>query len=434
MTTLLAPAPTMEFKELRALQTKVLDAEAGTVEALVAVTGNEDDGGDVIEPGAFEFPEGRKAKIVWSHDMQVLVGKVLEAKELLPGDLALPADLKAGGLGALWFKLQFDLQDPDGFKAYRKVVFHDDLGWSIGYQADPSKIEKKDGRRHLGRVIVYEASPVTFGMNREARTLTVKSAFARMAQALPEAKRVVLSDLLDAIAADPGGDTEGKAWPPVEGSIEERQYLVRQAIEAWAVEEFGEREEGNYWYVWAEATFDDRVIASIERTGEERYWLEFPWTEEAEGIVLGDPTEVELVTTVEVQGGTMESNGKGFAPRQFRKKETKVDAKAKAHEPHDYDDDGGKCQLCGKPESNALHGEKAIDIEAGLKALLGEEKAGRVLARRNEARIRSALDSIAEVLAEVAKPDDEKDEKVESTPVEAKAADLDDLAVDALLG
>lgn len=433
---------TLQFKELRSLSSKVVSAEEGIVEALVAVTGNEDDGGDVILPKAFEFPEGRKAKIVWSHDMQVLCGKVLEAEEYLPGDSRLPADLIAKGLGALWFKVQFDLEDPDGYKAFRKVKFHEDLGWSIGYQAPPGTFKMKDGRRLCSKIIVWEASPVTFGMNREARSLTVKSAFERVAMGLPEAKRKAIGDLIDALGSTEGdGPDEEKVWPPIPGSQEERTYLIGLAVQVWAEEEFGERSEDNHWWTYVEATFPDSAVVSVERPGE-RTFMEFPVEGEGADLTLGAPSEVELVTTVEVVGtGTPEEQAQALtlAPKMFRPKETQVDTKAKAHEPHDYDDDSGKCQLCGKPEGNALHGdaEKAAAFEVQVKALEEDvahllaavetdSKAGRVLARRNESRIRAALASITEVLSEVAKDEDDE-EKGGDEVEETKASAADEL-------
>lgn len=430
--TLLAPPAALEFKELKAFQTKVLDEVEGIVEAMVAVTGNEDDGGDVILPKAFEFPEGRNPKIVWSHDLQVLCGKVLEAEELLAGDVRLPEDMKAKGLGALVFKLQFDLLDPDGFKAWRRVVFHEDLGWSIGYQVPTGAAKMVEGRRHLSKVVVWEASPVTFGMNREARTLTVKDAFAHAAQAMPEAQRKVIEGLLEGIAAMT--EDEAKTWPPVAGSLEERAYLIRQAIDAWAVEEFGEREEGNYWWVYTEATFEDRVVVSVEKMGEDRYWLEFPATVTEDGVDLGAPTEVVIETSVSITSGT-KTAGRVIMPKQ-------VEEKAKAHKPHAYAkaDDGDDCAVCGQATGSALHDEKAIDAEkalagietevAYLVASVSDAKAGRVLARRNEARIRAAMAAIEEVLGEVTSTeDDDKDGKVVDppTPIEGKAVTLEDL-------
>ena len=91
--TMTKTAPALDFKAFDGLAAAVVEDEPGTVVALVAVTGNTDDGGDIIAPGAFNFK--RAPKVVWSHDLKTLVGKVLSYEELAPGDPRLPADLVA---------------------------------------------------------------------------------------------------------------------------------------------------------------------------------------------------------------------------------------------------------------------------------------------------------------------------------------------------
>lgn len=257
-------------KAARAGETKVLDDATGIVEALVAVTGNVDDGGDIIEPGAFAYPDGRLPKVVWSHDLNVLVGKVLGAEELKPGDARLPSFFSGQGFGGLLFRVQFDLADPDGFKAYRKVAFHQDMGWSIGYEVpiDGFKVDAQ-GLRHLSKVVVWEASPVTFGMNKEARTMSVKS--------LSETKYVS---------------------PPLAGSVEERQSLISDALDVWATATMGERVEGNWWYVSIDGTFDDRVIATVRSPDDTTEHYSFPYILGPAGVELAPPVQVELTTVV----------------------------------------------------------------------------------------------------------------------------------------
>lgn len=195
------------------LETKV-DSETGIVEAIVAVTGNVDEGGDRILAKGFQFP--RNPVIVWSHDLSDLVAKVIEYKELLPGDAALPADLQAKGFGGLWFKAQFDLQDPDSIKALRKIEFHEGLGWSIGYRAIGAIRRKATadmpGGRDLPVVQVFEASPLALGMNAEARTLSVKAAGDTLVDALPEDQREPFRQLLDTMGLE---DLETKTATPV---------------------------------------------------------------------------------------------------------------------------------------------------------------------------------------------------------------------------
>lgn len=269
---------TLEHKTFSGMSTKVVDDSQGVVEAIVAVTGNIDDGNDLIEPGAFAFPAGRLPKVVWSHDLNVLVGKVLEAAELRAGDTRLPADFAAKGWGGLWFKTQFDLADVDGQKAYRKVSFHDDLGWSIGYEVPPDgfKIDKS-GIRHLTKVVVWEGSPTTFGMNAAAQTLSVKSM------------------------------AEAKSDPPIAGSFEERQRMLRAALDMWAVETLGERTDENHWWAWIDSTFADRLIARVERGDSEPTYYLFGYTSVDGAVELAPPVEVELTTVINESSGDQTS-------------------------------------------------------------------------------------------------------------------------------
>lgn len=307
--------PALEFKTFHAIQTKAVDPEKGIVEALVAVTGNTDDGGDVILPGAFKFK--RSPKIVWSHDLNLLVGKVLDYAELKPGDDRLPQDLQDKNLGALWFRIQFDLEDPESFKAYRKVVFHEDLGWSIGYETPAGGAKKlPDGRRALANIVVWEASPTTFGMNEEARTVSVKSLTEKTVDelGLSEEKAQAIRDLIETIATpEPDGT---KAWPPLAGSFEDLVERCLTAVEAYAVDQYGERSDQNWWYCMVEGTFDSDVVATIRLQGEESVTLRFPYTEADDGsIELGDPEQVTVQTVVSSASGSTGLEGKKAVPK-----------------------------------------------------------------------------------------------------------------------
>lgn len=380
-----APA-TLETLDLSPVQTKMIGAtEAeGRVQAIVAVTGNEDSGGDVIHPGAFKF--ARHPKIVWAHDLKTLVGRVDNVEEWAPGDPRLPADLAAKGLGGLVFDVQFDLTDPDGFKAFRKVLFHPDLGWSIGYSVEPGGAERDDaGRRHLKSITVWEASPLAFGMNDQARTLDVKGA---LDQVLPDETKGAVADQVALLvraaqeeAADEAGTPEKKTWPPLAGSLEERREKLRALVETWAEDNLGDRsdDDGRYrWWVSIEGTYVDRVVWSVEPHGEDRSFHEADVTESEDGtLTLGDVRDVEVVADVKDDQ----------APRQVKEK-FEISAE-----------------------------EKAV-----LYLALGEEKAGRILATRNADRIRRAVAALAEVMDEVdsTAEDDETGGKGDG-PDEAKA-------------
>lgn len=361
--------PTLDFKAFDGLSAQVVEDEPGTVVALVAVTGNTDDGGDVIAPGAFNFK--RAPKVVWSHDLKTLVGKVLEYEELLPGDSRLPADLLAKGLGALQFKILFDLEDPESFKAYRKVVFHEDLGWSIGYEtpADGFKV-LPDGRRVLSKIYVWEGSPTTFGMNLEARTMSAKSLIRSTLDRLDvdETKAKTIEALFESVAGDAG---ETKALPALTGSFEETQEAVRGAVRAWAVEVFGVGPE-NDWWVSIEGTFDASVVATIRvYSGENQTTTySFPYTiDDDGGVLLGEAQEVEVRATVAPAGSASTSTA-----------------------------------------SDPVTDAAGLDE---VKALLDDldTKKGAVLSAANASKLQAAQEAISKVLAAAAKEEDPEGEK-----------------------
>jgi HK97 family phage prohead protease len=156
--------------------------DLGIVEALVAVTGNLDSGGDIIAPGAFRATT-KAPWILWGHkfDEATLIGRTMDWEELMPGDLRLPKELRSAGFGGLWVKAQINLDKSTGADAFADLKFHPDLGWSIGYRVEdfetPKSSEEVEAgvRRILKSVDVIEASPVIVGMNQLAGTLTVKS-------------------------------------------------------------------------------------------------------------------------------------------------------------------------------------------------------------------------------------------------------------------
>lgn len=373
-----AAPPKLDFKAFDALTASVVEDEPGTVVALVAVTGNTDDGGDIIAPGAFHFK--RTPKVVWSHDLKTLVGKVLSHEELAPGDPRLPADLVAKGLGALQFKIAFDLEDPESFKAYRKVVFHEDLGWSIGYETPPDGFKTlPDGRRLLTKIFVWEGSPTTFGMNMEARTMSAKSLIRSTLDRLDldETKAKTLETLFESLAGEDAAET--KALPALTGSFEETQEAVRNAVRAWAVEVYGEVGPENDWWVSVDGTFEDSVVATIRvYSGDNQTatWQFGYVLDDDGGVLLGEAQEVDIRATVTPAGTT---------------------STAAAADP--------VTDAAGLDEVKALLDD--LDV-----------KKGAVLSAANAAKLQAAHEAIAKVLAAAAK--EEKDDEGEKAAVVAR--------------
>jgi hypothetical protein len=172
-----------ETKALPVAEFKVLDETQGIVESLVAVSGIEDKVADIIEPGALGASLDKVTPIgVWSHDWDTPVSKVLEARELYPGDPNLP-ETKADGsewpskAGALYVKAQYNLDTQAGREAFSWAKFMGaEQQWSIGYTIPRggSKVDEKSGIRHIKEISVMEYSQVIHGANPVTRSLTVK--------------------------------------------------------------------------------------------------------------------------------------------------------------------------------------------------------------------------------------------------------------------
>ena len=161
----------------------LVDEGSGIVTALVSVTGIVDNVNDVIEPGAYtKSLAKRKPKGVWHHSWEKAIAKTLEVEELLPLNKELPSNMPDGSpwpkeAGALRVKMQFNLNTPRGRDAYEDVKFFaDEQEWSIGYNVPPNGATRRDGKRYIKSLELYEYSPVLFGAMANARTVSIKSA------------------------------------------------------------------------------------------------------------------------------------------------------------------------------------------------------------------------------------------------------------------
>jgi len=87
-----------------------LDEAKGIVECFVAGIGNKDSVGDVCAPGAFSKSlMRRKPRVVWGHNWNDPIGKVLEIYEVPPNDPRLPGKMRSAGIGGLYARVQFNL-------------------------------------------------------------------------------------------------------------------------------------------------------------------------------------------------------------------------------------------------------------------------------------------------------------------------------------
>jgi HK97 family phage prohead protease len=197
---------TIERKVFIGIETKVPDnAPAGTVDAYVSASLNEDLGGDIVIPGAFkkfsaDVKSGTWPKwptLLFNHGIELglaaVTGKVVDMEELLPGDARLPERLSSKGLGGLWIRGQYNLKTFAGREAYEHRIAGDISDFSYMYEAPETAIDSK-GRRLLKTIYpVYEISDVLIGMNPETFAVGVKSLLKSLAEEpAPDSKRAKL--------------------------------------------------------------------------------------------------------------------------------------------------------------------------------------------------------------------------------------------------
>lgn len=154
-----------------------IDEAQGMVECFVAGIGNKDSVGDVLISGAFtKSLTRRKPRVVWGHNWNDPIGKVLEIYEVAPGDRRLPSKMLTAGIGGLYAKVQFNLNSEKGREAFANVAFFgQEQEWSIGYKTLDSIFDPSLQANILKEVELYEVSPVLHGANQLTGTISVKS-------------------------------------------------------------------------------------------------------------------------------------------------------------------------------------------------------------------------------------------------------------------
>jgi len=162
----------IEFKALD-------DEDRGLFAARIAVIGNVDRNGDRIMPGAFDASlkrwqeSGKPIPVIWSHgrdDPSNFIGQVDPADVHLNGK-----EVIVGG--------QFDMSNPKGKQAFGLLKSGLVDSWSFGYQAQRERLGK-DLARELLEVDIFELGPTLVGANAGAKTLAVKSALVETKAAI----------------------------------------------------------------------------------------------------------------------------------------------------------------------------------------------------------------------------------------------------------
>lgn len=153
-----------------------IDKAEGIVEAFVSGVGNRDSVGDIVISGAFnDSLKRRKPRVVWGHDWNQPIGKVLEIYEVSRNDPRLPEKMKNAKIGGLYAKVQFNLNTERGREAFANVAFYgNEQEWSIGYKTLTADYDALQKANMLKEVELYEISPVLHGANQLTGTISVK--------------------------------------------------------------------------------------------------------------------------------------------------------------------------------------------------------------------------------------------------------------------
>jgi HK97 family phage prohead protease len=154
-----------------------VDEALGIVECFVAGIGNKDSVGDVCLPGSFVGSlKRRKPRVVWGHNWNEPIGKVLDIYEVGPNDPRLPSKMRSAGIGGLYARVQFNLKSERGKEAFNSVVFFgEEQEWSIGYKTLDAVFDPSQQANLLKEVELYEVSPVLHGANQLTGTISIKS-------------------------------------------------------------------------------------------------------------------------------------------------------------------------------------------------------------------------------------------------------------------
>jgi len=171
-------------------ETKALDESRGIVEAIVNVGAVLDRQDDVMEPGCWgavikslHAGDAPWPAICWGHkngmgtDL-VVVGKVLEAEEIPPGNSRLPQAIQQAGGSALRIVGQYNLVTEAGRDAFSNVKGGYVTQWSVGFEPDQTKLRYEKGVRFVGVDGVKtwpEVSNVLLGASPGTHTVAVKA-------------------------------------------------------------------------------------------------------------------------------------------------------------------------------------------------------------------------------------------------------------------
>lgn len=152
----------METKDCRT-EVKMTSDEEGVIEGYASVFGNVDQGGDIVQRGAFaeSLRSGQKVRMLSQHDPDKVIGIWDELREDDRG---------------LYVKGRLLRDIPRARDAAVLVKNGAMDGLSIGFSTKKSSRPSGEGRRVLEEISLWEVSLVTFPMNQQATITNYKNA------------------------------------------------------------------------------------------------------------------------------------------------------------------------------------------------------------------------------------------------------------------
>lgn len=140
----------LEFKTGQ-LEAKA-DLSKHEFEGYASVFGNKDDGGDIVEQGAFKDSltiRGKRVKVLWQHNVYMPIGKPKTLEEDSKG-LKFHARVSRTAVGN------------DTMILINDGVIEE---MSIGFRTTKDSYDTESSTRHILKAELWEISPVTWGMN-----------------------------------------------------------------------------------------------------------------------------------------------------------------------------------------------------------------------------------------------------------------------------
>jgi HK97 family phage prohead protease len=387
-----------------------VDQAEGIVECFVAGIGNKDSVGDVVLTGAFSKSlTRRKPRVVWGHNWNEPIGKVLEMYEVPPSDPRLPAKMKAAGIGGLYARVQFNLQSEKGKEAFANVAFFGvEQEWSIGYKTLDAVYDQGAKANLLKEVELYEVSPVLHGANQLTGTISVKSEEKNHMPMMDMQRTAIALGIPTAPKPDKRDAQETNLF--AEGEARPLGEMSKQKLAMELSKRTGSRIE------IVKATENNVVFKRMTSDGVISYFSVGYHTPDGGTTFMFSKPERVVQQTAYLPASTVNQRQTQISPME----------QSYSSGREDDDDDAGIMNVDDEEKMfwdniarrlfRRRRGFKSLeDIELdALDYILNgdiEEKAGRVLSSRNISKLKTAIESLQEVLATAEKEMEVKEEE-----------------------